>query len=129
MKISLLPPEELKQLAIDLKRDYGLILTVKPVKVVLDESKYGAGGFDNFKESYAFYRVYIKDTRDGKKQYKKGDLDFITVRNGDGTTLTAVTKHQYNLWKSYKIISQKRTFHIKSAFRQLCYENDLITPW
>jgi hypothetical protein len=125
MKISLLPPEELRQLAIDLKHNYNLVLTVKPVEVVLDESQYGVGGFDNFKESYAFYRVYTKDT----KEHKKGDLDFITVRNGDGTTLSAVTKHQYKLWKSYKIISQKRRFHIGSAFRQLCHENDLITPW
>ena len=89
------------------------------VKVQLDESLYGLG-WTALHKTYEFSRI------DGN-----GNEDYITIQNGDGKVLYAVTKHQLKCWKNWKITSKRFKWgfgRIINFLSQVACKNDLVNP-
>ncbi|KKL80496.1 hypothetical protein LCGC14_2004200 [marine sediment metagenome] len=98
MKYIELPPKEMVAFADKLKEECGLIIKMCPTKVTLDESQHGKG-WVAWKKSYLF--KVIKKDDDGVLE-----CNVVTMQNGDGTALVAVTKRQHKNWKNWKVVSE-----------------------
>jgi len=118
-----LPPKEMRAFIKKLKKDYGLVISMQPVKAMLDESKYGKG-WNALKETHVF-KLVTKDD-DGNPI-----LSHITIQNGNGSEIIAVTKKQYGVFKNSKIVSVPYGWfwgRIESAIAQISHKYNLINP-
>lgn len=114
-----LPPDEFIKFAEQLKKDYGLVIVERPATTAVDESKYGAG-WAAWNKTYVFSVIN-----------KKGCKEHITIQNGTGETLYAVTKQQHKCWKNWKVVSAPLGWcfgRLISCWAQLAHKHNLISP-
>lgn len=119
MSYLLLPPDKFIAFATDLKKRYGFIIVEQPVKVELDESRYNSGWIA-WEKTYLF--SYVK---------KNGSKSHITIQNGDGTILYAVTEDQQKCWKNRRIVSEPFGWNfgrVINYMAQLAYKCNLVSP-
>ena len=62
------------------------------IEVVFDEGQYGGPQRDPSQPEWRFYQIV-----------PEGDDELITKRRCDGGVLVAVTRRQFQIWKSWKI--------------------------
>jgi len=114
-----LSPKELIEFADEVKRTYNLVIVERPATVRLDENRYG-GGWVAWEKTYVFSVIN-----------KEGEKEHITIQNGNGETIYAVDKRQYNGWKNWKIVSVPLGWsfgRILSCMAQLSHRYNLINP-
>ena len=113
-----LPPKKLIALAQDLNEKFGLIVPERPAKVELDESKFGKG-WEAGSKTYRFSMIE-----------KDGNKSLITIQNGDGSVLYAVTKNQYKSWYKCNIVSELKRWNFERFIdyeAQYSHRNKLIS--
>jgi len=115
-----LPNKTFNEFVINIRDKYGLIISERPVSVHLDKNKWAAG-WVAWKRTYKFYAL----SKDGEK-------DFVTIQNGNGNIIVAVTDFQYKSWKKRKFFSERHEWSLGrclDCMAQIMHRFNLINPF